>query len=881
MNPRFRLALLALGLAACTATLPGNADRGTGLKENILRTTLENGLKVVISEDRSAPVVALNVWVRVGSADELPDEAGMAHVFEHMLFKGTERRGVGEIASTVEAAGGNINAFTSYDMTVYHITMASRDAATGIDVLADAVRFSTFEAEQLALEREVVVEEINRSEDSPGSVLSKAVFDRAYQHHPYRLPVIGTEESVRSFTREQMLAFHRRWYVPNNMTFVVVGDVDPDTVLAQIREAFLDAELRADLAHPRVPEPPQTSPRAIVLRRGFEQTLLDVAFPITRFSDEDTAYLDLLASVLGGDESSRLYRDVKDRQQLVHAIGASSYTPLDRGLFFVDATLEPENIEAALIAIRDDIERMRVFGPSETELERARVNFLSHEIREKETVQGQARKLGYYETLAPGLEFEQQYLDHIRRATPQDLKRVAEEYLVFERATVGVLLPDGARPEMDDGTLLANFEAAGQPEARWTAEKLDDGIYRYTLANGLRIVVKPNHSVPLVSMRLAFMGGQLAENEETQGVTSFLSEMLEKGTEQRSSAQIAAEVEGMAGSIEGFSGRNTFGLTAEFLSESIDAGIELFADVFLHPAFDPDEIDKLRAETLAALKRREDQLAQKAFELFAQGLFEGHPYRFTTIGTDASVQAFDSDLLREIWSRYARPSNAVLSVVGDVDADAVVEAIALRLVDWSGPEQVNLPERNAPPAPEEPREVTIEKGKQQVHIVMGFPGIALGDPDQPALDVLTQVLSGQGGRLFMELRDKRSLAYSVTAFSIEGVDPGSFGVYIASSPDKLQESLSGLREQLQRVLDEPFLPEEIERAKAYLIGSHAISLQRYGAQASLLSLDELYGLGASYYLGYPSRIEAVGADDLRRVAKRIIQLDTPLVAIVK
>jgi zinc protease len=303
--------------------------------------------------------------------------------------------------------------------------------------------------------------------------------------------------------------------------------------------------------------------------------------------------------------------------------------------------------------------------------------------------------------------------------------------------------------------------------------------------------------------------------------------------------------------------------------------------VLLHPAFEPAEIEKLRTETLAALKRREDHLAQKAFELFGQALFEGHPYAFTVMGTERSVQSFDAELLRTTYQRYARPGNAVLSVVGDVDPDALVEAIALRLSDWAGAGPVELPERSAAPEPDVERERSIEKGKQQVHVVIGYPGIALADPDEPALEVLTQVLSGQGGRLFLELRDKRSLAYSVTAFSIEGVDPGSFGVYIASAPDKLDESLVGLRAELQRLLNEPFAPDEIDRAKAYLIGSHAISLQHYSAQAAALSLDELYGLGATRFLDYERSIDAVSAEDLVRVARRIVGSHPPTVAIIK
>jgi zinc protease len=873
--------LLAMLVLAACSTIPG-LDRGaTNQKERLLRTTLDNGLKVVLLEDHSAPVVALNVWVRVGSADERPPEGGMAHVFEHMLFKGTDTRALGEIATTVEAAGGNINAFTSFDMTVYHITMASRDAAVGIEVLADAVQHSTFDPGELAKEKEVVLEEIRRGEDSPHRELSQSLFDLAYETHPYRRPVIGTAELVKSFSREQLLDFFHRWYVPNNMTFVAVGDIDPEAVLKQIREAFADARPRKDLAHPRAAEPEQEAPGAAIVRRDFEQTLMGLAYPIAAFRDEDTTYLDLLAMVLGSGDSSRLYRNVKDRYEFVHTISATAYTPLDPGLFLVDVALEPDGIETALTAIAKEIQHMRDSGPSEVELERARVNLLANQIYEKETMQGQARKMGYYETLSGGLEEEEAYLERARRATPADLKKVAQRYLAPQRANVVALLPREERPELDESVILAavggDMERGPVPAGKEIAEN----IFSYVLPNGLRVIVKPNHAIPLVTLRLSFLGGLLAENDATRGLSSFLAEMLERGTEHRNAAQIASEVEGIAGSIEGFSGRNSFGLAAEFLAESLDTGLELFADILLYPSFDPEEIEKLRSERIAELKRREDDLSHKAFELFSKELFQGHPYGFSSLGTKESVEKFSRDGLLAYYDTYAKPSNAVIAVVGDAEPDAIVEAISWKLAGWQGTETVKLPERKAVPAPDRAREASLEKNKQQVHIVMGFPGIAMGDPDLPALDVLTQILSGQGGRLFMELRDKKHLAYAVTAFSIEGVDPGAFGVYIASAPDKLDESVTGLREELQRLLDEPIPAEELERAKGYLIGTHAVSLQRYGGQASLLSLNELYGLGAAYHLGYEERIEAVGLEDVERVARRLIQLDRPLVAIIR
>jgi zinc protease len=395
------------------------------------------------------------------------------------------------------------------------------------------------------------------------------------------------------------------------------------------------------------------------------------------------------------------------------------------------------------------------------------------------------------------------------------------------------------------------------------------------------VVVKRNANVPLVSLRLSFLGGLLAETESTQGITSFVAEMLSRGTTSRSSTQLATEIEDIAGDLSGFSGRNSFGLQAEFLTESLDTGLDLFADVLLRPSFDAEEIAKLKVERLAALRRREDNLATKAFELFQRTIYPNHPYRFSSIGTAESTEKLAREALASYFTRYAQPSNGVIGVVGDVDPDKIVNAIASHLSDWPGTGPVALPSRKTPVAPTREREVVLEKKKNQAHVVYGFLSLTIADPDLPALDVLTQILSGQGGRLFLELRDKQSLAYSVTAFDLEGIDPGIWGVYIAGEPAKLKEMTNGIEHELRQIVDGPISDEELARAKAYLIGSQAVSLQRFGTQASLLSLDDLYGLGATYHLDYDDRIAAISVEDVKRVAKRVVQLDTPTLAIVK
>jgi zinc protease len=884
-----RIALCGLlsVLCACAHGFLGDTSLGNAPvrkdENGMLRTTLSNGLKVVLVEDHSAPVVALNVWVRTGSADELPGQFGMAHVHEHMLFKGTERRGVGEIAATVEGAGGNMNAFTSYDMTVYHVTMPARDVAVGVDVLGDAVQHSTFDAGELAREEEVVIEEIRRADDSPENLISRTLFETAFSSHPYRRDTLGTRESVNSFTRQGLLDFYHHWYVPNNMTFVAVGDFHTDDVLAQVEKAFAGSSARANLVHPRAPEPEQSAPRAaIVAEPKFHQSLLGIAWKGTSFGDPDTAYLDLLAQVLGGGESSRLYREVKDRAQLVHGISAGSYTPLDPGLFLVDAELDADKLEPSISAIATQVRRLQQFGPTESELERARTNTLAMQVHERETMHGQAQKYGYFELLAGGLEAEQRYLDQIKRATRADLQRVATKYLVPDRSTVVAMLGQDAKQRPEESALVAALRGGAAASAPPIAsEELRSGIREFRLPNGLRVVVKPIHTLPLVAVRLSFLGGLLAETEDTQGITSFVADMLTKGTESRSAAQLATDVEDLAAELSGFAGRNSFGISGDFLAESLDAGLDLFVDVLQNPSFEPSEIAKLREERRAALRRREDSPSTLAFEEFQKSLYPGHPYRFPAIGTAATIAKFDQKALAKYWSTYARPENGVLAVVGNVDPEQIVESLRARLTDWNSAGPAPLPKRPVPAVPSAPRSASLAKHMEQSHIVFGFLGLGIDDPDLPALEVLTQVLGGQGGRLFVELRDKKSLAYTVSAFEMEGIDPGMFAVYIAGDPKKLDESLAGIKLELGKVLDEPIGAEELERAKRYLTGSQTIGLQRYGSQAMIMSLDDLYGLGAAHYLDYDQRISAVTLDDVKRAAKRIIRLDAPVVAIVK
>ncbi|MFQ5458914.1 MAG: M16 family metallopeptidase, partial [Myxococcota bacterium] len=602
------------------------------------RYNLDNGLSVILQENHSAPVVAFNVWVRAGSAEETDAESGIAHVHEHMLFKGTRRRGVGDIAREVESCGGHINAYTSFDQTVYYDVVASRFFDTGLDVLADAVQNSSFDPEELAREKEVVLEEIKRGEDMPGSRLSKALFETAFRKHPYGRPIIGTEAHVRSFTREMILGFYRRWYVPNNLVLVIVGDFKTEEVRPRIAEAFRRFAPNPGLQRRRRQEPVQKTARLAVLPDGVQQGYLMMAWPTINLLHPDTPALDVLAIVLGQGDSSRLYRRVKARQMKVHEVRAQAYPLRDPGVFLVSALVDPALALAAQAAILREVFRLREQVVSARELEKAQVNLEADAIYDKETVQGQALKLGYFEALAGDIGYEAEYMRRLAAVTPAGLQRVARRYFDDRRLSLAFLLPRPATaaitPEAATSTTRRALRDAGKarraparPKRRGKAALLaelagrpgeagDHPVHREVLENGVRLLIKENHAVPLVALRSVMLGGLAFETSRTNGTSDFVGTLLTRGTRRRSAQQIAEEIERIAGSIEGHSGRNSLGVEIEVLRPHLNQAVDLMADVLLEPAFPVKEIEQQRIDTLAAIRRREDNLAGYAIDQF-------------------------------------------------------------------------------------------------------------------------------------------------------------------------------------------------------------------------------------------------------------------------
>lgn len=838
---------------------------------------LPNGLTLVMLADHSAPVVALQTWVRFGSADERPEHAGVAHVFEHMLFKGTERFPDGEIGGLIEAAGGVVNAWTSYDETVYHTVIASPYWERGFDVLSDAVLHSLLDAEELRKEIEVVREEIRRGKDNPDREVWERLAASAFRTHPYGRPVIGFDEVVAALQRDALAEIYRHWYVPNNMVVVAVGDFDRARMLELVRERYGRAERRELPERPRPAEAPQDGLRVDIFNFDAQLGRIEFGFPIVDARHPDAAALDVLSQILGGGYNSLLYRELKRQRDLVHSVSTYAFTPVDAGLFLAGAEVEPANAEAAARALATllfDPARL-VFG--DDELDAARTAIVSSFVHGQESYQGVARMLGRFTMLDGDPAGADAYLARVRAVTAGDVRRVAAVWLRPERANLVLLLPDGAPlPAASDVVSWVRDRAAVDPELASVARDVTAAVEVVRLPGGITLLVQTDHKAPLVGIRASMPGGQRAEAAGQEGLARLMSSVWDRGTALRSAAEIERALDRMGGVLSAGSGRDSVSLFGRFLTQDLHAGFELFFDVLAGASFPEDEVRRERDDQVREIDALVESRVQFALDGFYAEFYGAHPYNHLAVGKRASVAALGREDLARFHRRHLDPERMVITIVGAVEAEEarrlVLDSIPPALL---GPAAA-VPEPATPPMPDRRRlvEKVVTQPGQQTHVLWGFPTVDMRHDDRHALRVLNAILAGMGGRLFVELRDKKSLAYAVTSMEDYPLDRGSMILYIGCAPDKEAESIREFERVLDEIRTDGVSAEEVQRAQTYLQGVQAIGLQTSGGRTGAYASGLMWHGRWDAWRESQEALLAVTPEDVRRVARTWLRSET-------
>ena len=846
---------------------------------SVIRTKLSNGLRVLIRRDRSAPVVAIVTFVSAGYFDETDDIIGIAHVLEHMYFKGTPTRGVGEIAKQTKAVGGYLNAGTIYDHTSYYTVLPASGFAQGLDVQADAYARSLIDADELGRELEVIIQEAKRKADNPGAVATETLYELLHDRHRIRRWRIGREPGLRELTREQLVGFYRNFYHPGNTVLTIVGDVDPDAALAEVHRAYGALPPGEPTRHHGPTEEGVSGFRYRELSGDIGQTQLAFGWRTPGTTHPDTPTLDLLASVLGSGRASRLYRAVRERR-LASSISAYNYTPTEIGVFVVHAETPPGSTGDAARAIWDQLRAVREGDVGELEIERAKRILESQFVRRLEDMEGQANYLAEWEALGDW-RMGERYLERLLTTSRDDLVDVANRYADPDNAGVMVyrptsassiaanagemrgLLDGGARPEAL--TPPVPHRAQSQPSAPGpTFEREEAGARVYHTASGVPIVVRIKPGAPLLNVGVYVVGGVTDEGAERAGLTRLMVRTSLKGTASRSALQIAEEAEMLGGSVGSAAGPESFGWSISVPSRHGAGAIELLADVVQHCTLDADALETERAIALSDLVAMRDDMYRYPTQLAMRAAFAGHAYGTPASGSEETLARIDRDAIREWHRSRTLTSTVVIGLVGDGDPDELARMAARSFGElrYDAPRQVA--------SPEWPRGLTTNaeaRERAQTALTVIFPGPSRADESRYSAAMIASVASGLGGRFFDELRDKRSLCYTVNAFASERRVAGVFGAYIATSPSQEDAARDGLLAEFRRLREEPVTADELERAQRYAIGVHAIRQQSGGAVMADLVDAYLFG-SLNELTEHDARVNAVTVESMQAVAER-------------
>ncbi len=819
-----------------------------------------NGLTLLLSPQHAFPLVSIQFWVQTGSVHEGAHlGAGLSHVVEHMVFKGTQEFSGRELNERVPALGGQWNAYTSTDRTVYYIDGPAEHWREFLHLLTELVFRPRFPEEEFACECETIRREMAMYEDDPQDVAYRALMSTLFKAHPRRLPVIGSRAAFDALTREDVLRYHRERYVPGNVFVCISGDVCPEAVLAAVDEVMATLPAAALAPVPAAPrEQRQWGPRLHRCEFAQPTSSLMLAWRIPHALHEDAAALTLLSSVLGDGRAAWLYERFHDELSLAHDVAVSLIPDREgEGAFVVEADVERESRDALRDAVLDYVASLPQLPQElwQAALSRALRQLRRQRMQMLSTVQGQASALGLAWFLSRNPDCMEEWHAALNRVTPQQLAQVAERYLTLERLVEVSVDPQGSNPPEQEDVAASPLAAACLHE----------------LPNGLRLVTRVDRRVPMVHASLCLGAGCPSEPASRAGLNSLLAECLLKGTLTRSGAEVADALESLGGSLSSSAGNNSLSLSARCLAEDWETMLELLADVLQHPSFPAEAVETEKQALLSDVLEAEEDPVALTFRHLRRLSYGDASYGHVPGGTQESVRALTRADLVAQHARLACARNMVLSVAGDIDPEALlarVEALFASL-----PEGCPV-QREATP-PHRSGEESLPSDKAQAVLAVSMPGLAVGDDALILQLIFEEWCRDMTGPIFTEIREKRGLAYYASASSLLGVDAGSFRFYLGTAPESLAEARRVLEGELARLAREGMPEEALERTRATALASRIFARQSCRKLCAAAAVDTLLGLGADHDERMTERLRHITVDEVNALVADLLRDDKP------
>jgi zinc protease len=876
---------------------------------------LKNGLKILLRENKLAPMISWQLWYKVGSRNEDESYTGMAHFLEHMMFKGTKTFKKGEISQAIQIHGGIFNAFTSDDYTAYFENFSPENLELAIKIEADRMRNSRLDPQEMDLERTVIVSELEGGENNPQVLLYQSLKSNAYKVHKYKNPVIGLREDLKNINHNSMKEFYDNYYSPDNAVALLAGNFDKEVALQLIEKYFGSYKVSTNKKSKKIisREPIQNETREIEIKSGGQVKLMALAFHIPEFTHDDTPAFHILGDLLSSGTNSRLYKKLVD-EGLAVKVSAYPEASLDPGIFriIVNLSLEsnPETVQRLILEELESLKTTENISNEELEIAIARAN--SSAIYDRDGVYEEALQIGYFEAISNDWTKYLSWEESLSKVTLEDLSRISREYFRPQNMTVVKLLPEKASESLlspldnfDNAKALEYGYGATSVEAldpkdlekllkktqpkyskayvkRLSDKKLELGIKELVLsdlAKDSKLLLREDHSLPIVYMNLALYAGSIKDLEQDAktGLAYITSEMLERGTLKHTKYEISDLLDRYGAEISFENKKESTWIELGFLKKHIREVTEILREILLEPAFDQTELEKLKQEVVAKIIQEDEYSSKVALREFRMAIYpENHPFRpKSQEDRIKSILAITVDDVKNFYSKYFSPSNLNISIVGDISESEALDLISSCLKNWNtGAPESTRPYIETVPM-NEPKTIEIKKeNKRQTEIIMGHSGqLKRTDKDFYPMLLANYILGGNSlsSRLGKTVRDEHGYVYNVNSNFAASLGAGAFTIRLGVNPKNVDDAIKLTKNIVKEFIAKGVTETELRATKSYLKGSFgARNLSSNDEISDTLAQMMIYGIELDYIENYSKIIDSITAEEVNSAIKKYI-----------
>lgn len=862
-----------------TSTTSFAKDMGEGIDIPFQKFVLKNGLTLIVHTDHKAPIVAVNVWYHVGSKNERPGRTGFAHLFEHLMFNGSENFNDDYFQALERVGATDLNGTTSEDRTNYfqNVPTSALDVALWMESDRMGHLVGAIDQAKLDEQRGVVQNEKRQYENQPYGVVEELMTKATYPAgHPYSWTVIGSMEDLNAATLDDVREWFKKYYGAANAVVTIAGDIDAETAKEKVEEYFGD-----------IPSGPPVgkfdewiAKRSGTIRQEVQdrvpQARIYEEWNVTPWGAEDTDYLNLFSDILGSGKNSRLYKRLVYRDQIATKVNAYVYGREIAGQFIIEVTAKPgQDLAQVEKAIDEELNDLLQNGPTEKELERVKTQYIAGFVRGIERIGGFGGKsdiLARNQVFAGDPGFYKTTLKRIQKATTKDLWDAAKRWLSDGMYALRVL------PFPEYATIESKVDRSKLPEPGTPPAAEFPELQRTTLDNGMKIILAERHSVPIVSFDLLFDAGFASDQFSKPGIAKLAMNMLDEGTQKRSALQISEELAMLGASLQTGSNLDMSSVSLSALKSKLDESLDIYADVILHPSFPEKDFERLQKQQLAAIQQEKATPIQMALRVFPALLYgKDHAYGnpLTGSGNEESVRSATRNDLIKFQRTWLRPNNATLVIVGDVKMNEVKPRLEKLFKGWK---KGQVPQKNISKVQQKSKSIVYlmdKPGAIQSIIFAGHVALRKSDPDDIAIETMNNILGGTfTSRINMNLREDKHWAYGAFSFLMGAKGQQPFIAYAPVQTDKTKESMIEIEKEIKNFIgSKPATEEELVKIQKNRILRLPGGWETINAVGNSINDIVHFGLPDDYYEKYPGKIKSLRVQDIRKAAKKVLHPD--------